>query len=106
MYCSNCGERIDPNAAVCIYCGTSCSRPVPANAKSRIAAALFAFFLGTIGVHNFYLGYVGKGIAQVLITVLTCGYGAVVTFIWSLVEGIILLTDKSKTDARGNPLTD
>ena len=32
-----------------------------AGSKSRIAAALLAFFLGGIGVHKFYLGQVGWG---------------------------------------------
>ena len=30
--------------------------------KSRIAAALLAFFLGGFGVHKFYLGKIGQGI--------------------------------------------
>jgi len=29
--------------------------------KSRIAAALLAFFLGGFGVHKFYLGKIGQG---------------------------------------------
>ena len=28
--------------------------------KSKIAAGLLAFFTGCFGVHNFYLGYIGK----------------------------------------------
>ena len=33
--------------------------------KSRITAALLAFFLGIFGVHKFYLGYSTTGIIQV-----------------------------------------
>lgn len=36
--------------------------------KSKIAAALLAFFLGVFGVHKFYLGRTGAGI-----TMLICG---------------------------------
>lgn len=32
--------------------------------KSKIAAALLAFFLGGFGVHSFYMGQTGKGFAQ------------------------------------------
>ncbi|MCD4548872.1 MULTISPECIES: TM2 domain-containing protein [unclassified Schaalia] len=74
--------------------------------KSMIAAALLAFFLGTFGIHNFYLGYTGKGIAQLLITVLTLGLGAVITGIWAFVEFILILLRSGSYahDARGIPL--
>lgn len=34
--------------------------------KSRIAAALLAFFLGGLGIHKFYLGQTGWGIVYLL----------------------------------------
>lgn len=43
--------------------------------KSKMAAGLLGIFLGSFGVHNFYLGYTGKAVAQLLHTVLTCGFG-------------------------------
>ena len=36
--------------------------------KSQITAAILAFFLGSLGVHRFYLGYTWQGIAQLLLT--------------------------------------
>jgi TM2 domain-containing membrane protein YozV len=36
--------------------------PVPTTTKSKTTAALFAFFLGGIGIHKFYLGQVAAGI--------------------------------------------
>lgn len=74
--------------------------------KSRMAAGLLGIFLGSIGVHNFYLGYTGKAIAQVLISVLSCGFLSPVSAIWALIEGIMILTDKSYVDAEGNLLKD
>ena len=80
--------------------------PVDPNAKSKMAAGLLGIFLGCFGVHNFYLGYTGKAIAQLLITVLTCGFGVFVSEVWGLIEGIQILTGSINTDAQGRPLKD
>ena len=74
--------------------------------KSKVAAGILGILLGSLGVHNFYLGYTGKGVAQLLITLLTCGFGACVTSIWGLVEGILILTGSINVDGNGNPLGD
>ena len=77
--------------------------------KSRIAAALLAFLFGTFGVHNFYMGKTGKGVAQLLIGTLgaaACGIGTIVTMIWSVYEGIQLLKDNVPTDGHGMPFID
>ena len=76
------------------------------NAKSKMAAGLLGILLGGFGVHNFYLGYTGKALAQLLISVLSCGTLAVVSSIWGLIEGIMILTGSINTDANGNPLKD
>ena len=75
-------------------------------AKSKIAAGLLGFFLGGFGVHNFYLGYTGKAVAQLLITLLTCGFGAFISSIWGLIEGILILTGSINVDGAGIPLKD
>lgn len=77
-----------------------------AKPKSKIAAGLLGIFLGAFGVHNFYLGYTGKAIAQLLISILSCGFLAVVSEIWGLVEGIQILTGSIDTDAKGVKLGD
>jgi TM2 domain-containing membrane protein YozV len=38
--------------------------------KSRVAFVLLGLFLGGLGIHNFYAGYTGKGVTQLLITLL------------------------------------
>ena len=75
-------------------------------AKSKIAAGLLGIFLGGFGVHNFYLGYTGKAVAQLLITLLTCGFGAFISSIWGLIEGILILTGSINVDGAGIPLKD
>ncbi len=74
--------------------------------KSKIAAGVLGILLGAFGVHNFYLGYNGKAVAQLLITLLTCGIGAAISSIWGLIEGILILTGSITTDAKGVPLKD
>lgn len=134
MHCKNCGSPMDPNAVVCVRCGVArgtgyaycynCGRPmvmgavvctncgaaaapvVSAGSKSKLTAGLLGIFLGSLGVHNFYLGFTGKALAQLLISVLSCGTLAVVSGIWGLVEGIMLLSGQMNVDAQGNLLRD
>lgn len=105
-YCPNCGGATVPGAAVCTQCGYGLTPEATPNAKSKLAAGLLGIFLGSLGVHNFYLGFTGKAVAQLLISVLSCGTLAVVSAIWGLVEGIMYLTGSYTVDGKGNPLKD
>ena len=75
---------------------------VPTNQKSKMAAGLLGIFLGGWGIHNFYLGNTGRGVIQIVVTLVTCGIGA----IWGLIEGIMILCGSINTDANGVPLKD
>ena len=109
-YCGNCGGEVQPGAAVCMACGFATNSTVKApampGAKSKMAAGLLGIFLGAFGVHNFYLGYTGKAVAQLLITVLSCFMLSEVSAIWGLIEGIMILCGNINTDADGNPLAE
>lgn len=74
--------------------------------KSRIAAGLLGIFLGSLGVHNFYLGNTGKAVAQLLISLLSLGYLSGISAIWGLIEGIMILTGSIAVDGKGLPLRD
>lgn len=76
------------------------------NAKSKVAAGLFGIFLGAFGVHNFYLGYTGKAVAQLLISLLTCLIFSPVSAVWGLIEGILILSGNISKDAYGNDLVE
>ena len=78
--------------------------PVYVNRKSKIAAGVLGILLGAFGVHNFYLGYTGKAVAQLLITLLSCGALSVVSAVWGLIEGIMILTGSVAVDGQGIPL--
>ncbi|TYC03115.1 MAG: TM2 domain-containing protein [Kosmotoga sp.] len=113
MYCPHCGKQIPDNADVCVHCGRfvkdygrsyhdqQIRKSFPGQ-KSKIAAGLLGIFLGGIGVHRFYLGFTGIGIAQIIVTAITLGIGS----IWGFIEGILILTGAIDQDADGLPLKD
>lgn len=82
--------------------------------KSKIAAALLFFFLGEMGIGNFYLGQNNLGIIKLvlfLVGVFTFIFiiGAVILgalWIWKMVEFVMVLTGGGgyDRDARGIPL--
>lgn len=105
-YCHNCGAVANDGAVCCTQCGVFFSNVAQNGQKSKIAAGLLGIFLGAFGIHNFYLGYTGKALAQLLMTLLSCGILGVASEIWGLVEGIMILTGSINTDAKGIPLKD
>ena len=137
MNCPNCGGAVAPGTNRCRKCGSYIepagpaaqppqpppfqvqpvqlvqtlpieAGPVGAPVKSKLVAGLLGIFLGALGIHRFYLGYVGIGVVQVLLALvfswLTCGVTAIVAGIWGLIEGICILTGVIDRDARGRPL--
>lgn len=72
--------------------------------KSKVTAGVLGILLGVFGVHNFYLGYTGKAVAQLLLTLLSCGALSFVSAIWGFVEGIMVLTGAINKDGKGLPL--
>jgi len=116
-YCWNCGKPTDENAVVCVNCGVQLKsmsdQPAYSNAdtdsKSKIAAGLLGIFLGGLGIHNFYLGYTSKAVAQLVLLLLgflTFGITSIIAGIWGFVEGILILTGSISTDGSGKPLKD
>jgi TM2 domain-containing membrane protein YozV len=107
--------------------------------RSRLACGLVAIIMSVLGllmcglglnlgIHNFMLGKTGKGVAQLLITILNWG-GFILSgllmmayigwltiwiqyavtlgmFVWGLIDGIIILSNKNYKDADGNLLAD
>jgi TM2 domain-containing membrane protein YozV len=69
---------------------------------------LFGLFLGGLGIHNFYLGYTKKAVAQLLVCILgmCLVVGPLVSGIWCLVDGIRIIAGDINVDANGIPLKD
>ena len=110
MYCSSCGSIIKKRAEICIKCGVRVALPsysgvepqsvIAFSDRSRLTAGILGVLLGFLGVHSFYLGRVGKGIIQIVVTVLTLGVGG----LWGFIEGIIILTGSRWADSEGKLL--
>ena len=64
----------------------------PAGADKKLAAGLCGILVGGLGIHKFILGYNTEGLIMLLVTLLTCGFGAIVTGLVGIIEGIIYLT--------------
>ena len=99
-FCANCGGEINPGAAICVKCGAAVKNvasPQIGEQKSKLVAVLLAFFLGSIGIHDFYLGYTKNGILKIVLSVCTGVGGG----IWALIDFIRLLTGSINTDANG-----
>ena len=108
-YCPNCGAHTMPGANACTNCGVMLVSPAQQQAqmavapsKSKMVAGLLGIFLGGLGIHNFYLGYTGKAVAQLILGIVTCG----VSGIWGFIEGILILCGNINKDGKGNPLLD
>lgn len=73
VICKGCKKQIHRTARACPHCGAP--QAGARRGKSRIGAALLAFFLGGLGIHRFYLGQ-WWGIFYLL-------------FCWTLIPGVI-----------------
>ena len=100
-FCQNCGQPTGPAAEVCVKCGVKLIyQPSGEAIKSKLAAGLLGIFVGELGIHRFYLGYIGIGIIQIVVTLITFGIGG----LWGFIEGILILAGTINKDAQGRPL--
>ena len=81
-----------------LYAASQPNAYLLADQKSRAVYVIVGFLLGEFGVHNFYAGYNGRGIAQLLITTLSFGLLFWVSWIWAVIEMLTI-----ERDAKGVP---
>lgn len=67
--------------------------------KSRVGFILLGLFLGGLGIHNFYAGYAGRGVVQLLLTLFLFWTVIVPIAVWIWVIIEIISVDR---DAFGN----
>ncbi|ANY08805.1 NINE protein [Pseudonocardia sp. HH130630-07] len=70
----------------------------PYSERQKVVAGLLQLFL-PIGIGRFYTGHTDLAIAQLLVTIVTFGFG----FLWSFIDGIVILAG-NPTDPEGRPL--
>lgn len=116
-FCSKCGYQLKDDDLFCPSCGSKVEpldnkihvsadlRNIASSTgdnvsnKSRLCAALLAFFLGGLGIHRFYMGKTTSGIFMLL-------------FCWTLIPSIIAFVDfiiilcGSATDSEGKQIVE
>lgn len=123
MYCKYCGTEVNDTAKFCPHCGNQLTpnegtnKPnngyhdyqsnqneyhdyeTATNKRSEdrdwLVTLILCIFGGCLGIHSFYNGKIGIGVAQIL----TCGGCG----IWTIVDLILICTNKY-TDCDGKPL--
>lgn len=90
-----------PTQNVVTPTATSIRPSGPVEVKSKKRAAIFAILLGGCGVHDFYLGFIKRGIIKILLSIVSFGFAGA---IWGVVDFIRIVAGGVKTDAKGNPV--
>ena len=103
LFCPSCGNKVEPNDnkihVSADLRGIVSSTGDNVSNKSRLCAALLAFFLGGIGIHRFYMGKTTSGIFMLL-------------FCWTFIQAIIAFVDfiiilcGSATDGEGKQIVE
>ena len=115
MFCSNCGKQLGEGAGFCGACGAAASSSASSTASTTatvsgtatttpprdfVSTWLFSWFLGSLGVDRFYLGYTSLGLGKLAVTIFSLGLGG---WVWHTIDLILLLAGKLP-DAQGRPL--
>lgn len=107
-FCPKCGKEVPDGSAFCPNCSARLVEAADVSPKSRLATALFAFFLGSFGAHRFYIGKTGSAVAMLALTILgwiTVWFAVGIAFfvivgIWVLVDFIFAVAGSMK-DSQG-----
>jgi TM2 domain-containing membrane protein YozV len=68
--------------------------------KDRTTAGLLSIIIP--GGGRFYLGYAALGTIQLMLTFVTCGF----LHVWSIIDGVLMLSGQVKIDGYGRKLED
>jgi TM2 domain-containing membrane protein YozV len=68
--------------------------------KDKTVAGILGILLGGLGIHRMYMGYVGIGLLQLVLTIFTFGLAG----LWGFIEGVLILVQDDWTDSQGRLL--
>ncbi len=96
---NNRSRRIDEMTEDDVVVTSDSTTTVAGKPRSAAVYLLLAFFFGFLGIHNFYAGYVWRGLIQLLMTL----FAAVFMFIPLLIVGIWVFLEICfvRTDVHG-----
>ena len=69
---------------------------IPYSDKQKLVAGLLNILI-PFGVGRFYIGDSKTGVLQLVVTLVTCGFGS----LWSLIDGIMMLVKDDTKDSNG-----
>lgn len=94
-HCANCGKPVNTGAVVCLNCGAAIKNRASGDlaGHSKTGMALFAIFLGSVGVHNFIMGEGKKGAMKIIFT---AAFG--IGFIFAIIDFIKILSNSYVVD--------
>ncbi|MFI3283104.1 MAG: TM2 domain-containing protein [Rikenellaceae bacterium] len=95
MYCKNCGKEINNRAVICVHCGCSVAPNGGHGTNQGVIVLLLCLFLGTLGVHRFYVGKIWTG----LLMLVTFGCFGILYVI-----DLIMIILGEFTDSQGNKI--
>jgi len=118
-FCQNCGAETRPEQEVCLKCGILLKKQKDPTRKNQLIALLLCLFVGSLGVHRYYMGRVGSGVAMLLLYLsgfvaflFTIRYRGLYVlaaiafvgfFVWWIIDLISIATGKMK-DGEGREL--
>jgi len=118
-FCQNCGAETRPEQEVCLKCGILLKKQKDPTRKNQLIALLLCLFVGSLGVHRYYMGRVASGVGMLLLYLaglafLFTGYrwsgsyifaamAVIGYFVWWLIDLISIATGKMK-DGEGREL--
>ncbi len=118
-FCQNCGAETRPEQEVCLKCGILLKKQKDPTRKNQLIALLLCLFIGSLGVHRYYMGRVGSGVAMLLLYLsgffaflFTIRYRGLYVlaaiafvgfFVWWIIDLISIATGKMK-DGEGREL--
>jgi uncharacterized protein (DUF58 family)/TM2 domain-containing membrane protein YozV len=103
--CPNCKESVDRRWKYCTSCQAALPRFAavrvrPVSQRTKLLMAVLWIFASGFGGPRFYLGHTRTAVAQLLVTLFTCGVG----WWWGFIDGFFLLVGEP-TDSQGLPVS-